>query len=297
MSLIEQQIKAKIEAVGTPLKDWDINIYRGILTGYNEAFIINGKKKDELIAEDPKSAEIIRPILRGRDIRRYGYEFADLWLLFVPWHFPLHEDSTIQGASQKAEEAFKIQYPAVYSHLLSYKAELSNRNKTETGIRYEWYALQRWGANYWEDFYKQKIVYPGLMRIAKSNSTNFPRFALDLNQNYFFGNDCYFIAGEHIEYLWLILNSTLIGYLFRYYIYSFDETGFKIFSEYFQNIPIPKPNKKMLDYVKKFGGEEVRVHEINKWVYSLYDFTPDEILEIENAVDTILNVNGRIPTP
>src|SRR5690554_4397447 len=80
LSEIEQQIKAKIEAVGTPLKDWDINIYRGILTGYNEAFIIDGNKKDELIASDPKSAEIIRPILRGRDIKRYGYDFADLWL-------------------------------------------------------------------------------------------------------------------------------------------------------------------------------------------------------------------------
>ncbi|MFA7449155.1 MAG: type II restriction endonuclease, partial [Weeksellaceae bacterium] len=81
LSPIEQRIKAKIEAVGIPLKDWDINIYRGILTGYNEAFIIDGKKKDELIAEDPKSAEIIRPILRGRDIKRYNYDFADLWLI------------------------------------------------------------------------------------------------------------------------------------------------------------------------------------------------------------------------
>ena len=61
LSPIEQSIKHKIEAVGKPLKDWDINIYRGILTGYNEAFIIDGKKKDELIAEDSKSAEIIRP--------------------------------------------------------------------------------------------------------------------------------------------------------------------------------------------------------------------------------------------
>ncbi|MDD5406234.1 MAG: Eco57I restriction-modification methylase domain-containing protein, partial [Sulfurovaceae bacterium] len=68
---IEQRIKEKIERIGTPLKDWDISIYRGILTGFNDAFIIDGKKKDELIAEDPKSAEIIRPILRGRDIKRY----------------------------------------------------------------------------------------------------------------------------------------------------------------------------------------------------------------------------------
>ncbi|MGV4459827.1 Eco57I restriction-modification methylase domain-containing protein, partial [Ornithobacterium rhinotracheale] len=81
LSEIEKSIKEKIEAIGTPLKDWDINIYRGILTGYNEAFIINGERKDELIAQDPKSAEIIRPILRGRDIKRYGYDFADLWLI------------------------------------------------------------------------------------------------------------------------------------------------------------------------------------------------------------------------
>ncbi|MCL1636200.1 type II restriction endonuclease, partial [Elizabethkingia bruuniana] len=155
LSEIEHSIKTKIEAVGVPLRDWDINIYRGILTGYNEAFVIDGKKRDELIAEDPKSAEIIRPLLRGRDIKRYSYEFAELYLLFIPWHFPLHNDSNIKGASLLAEQEFKNQYFAVYNHLLKYKNELSNRNKAETGIRYEWYALQRWGANYWEDFSKQ----------------------------------------------------------------------------------------------------------------------------------------------
>ncbi|MDR0872011.1 MAG: hypothetical protein LBN27_00900 [Prevotellaceae bacterium] len=84
LSPIEQQIKNKIEKIGTPLKDWNINIYRGILTGLNEAFIIDGKTKDELIKKSPKNAEIIRPILRGRDIKKYGYEFADLWLIYIP---------------------------------------------------------------------------------------------------------------------------------------------------------------------------------------------------------------------
>ena len=78
---IEQSIKRKIEAIGTPLKDWDIKINRGILTGCNDAFIIDEAKKEELIKEDPKSAEIIRPILRGRDIKRYGYDFAGLYLI------------------------------------------------------------------------------------------------------------------------------------------------------------------------------------------------------------------------
>ena len=150
---IEKQIKEKIEQIGTPLKEWDIQINYGIKTGFNEAFIINGEKRKELIEQDPKSAEIIRPILRGRDIKRYSYDFADLWLLYIPWHFPLHNDTTVVGASEKAEQAFSSQYPAVYNHLLKYKKQLSNRNKAETGIRYEWYALQRWGANYWDVYF------------------------------------------------------------------------------------------------------------------------------------------------
>src|SRR6218665_1601897 len=81
LSPIEQSIKAKIEAVGTPLHKWDISIYIGIITGFNEAFIIDGKKRKELIEQDPKSSEIIRPILRGRDIKRYRYKFADKWLI------------------------------------------------------------------------------------------------------------------------------------------------------------------------------------------------------------------------
>ncbi|MCI7131536.1 MAG: hypothetical protein MSA09_13520, partial [Lachnospiraceae bacterium] len=74
-------IKHKIEAIGTHLKDWDISINYGIKTGYNDAFIISGAVKDELIAADPKSAELIRPILRGRDIKRYCFTDNDLWII------------------------------------------------------------------------------------------------------------------------------------------------------------------------------------------------------------------------
>lgn len=87
LSPIEQSIKRKIEAVGVPLKDWDINIYRGVLTGYNEAFIISTEKRDEILSncqtpeERQRTEELIRPILRGRDIKRYGYDWANLWLI------------------------------------------------------------------------------------------------------------------------------------------------------------------------------------------------------------------------
>ena len=206
LSDIEQSIKAKIEAVGTPLKDWDINIYRGVLTGYNEAFIIDGKKKDELIAEDPKSAEIIRPILRGRDIKKYSYDFADLWIIYVPWHFPLHNDSSIKGASQAAEDEFKKQYSAIYNHLLKFKNELSNRNNAETGVRYEWYALQRWGSNYWEDFSKQKIVWKRVGSIL--------RFAYDDTGALCLDSTC-FATGKYIKYLVGIMNSKFGKYIMK----------------------------------------------------------------------------------
>ncbi|MCJ8498357.1 hypothetical protein MVI27_08795, partial [Chryseobacterium salipaludis] len=81
LSEIEKSIKEKIERVGTPLKDWDISINYGIKTGFNDAFIITGEKRNELIEQDAKSAEIIRPILRGRDIKRYTFEFADLYII------------------------------------------------------------------------------------------------------------------------------------------------------------------------------------------------------------------------
>ena len=153
---IEQSIKQKIEAVGTPLKDWDINIYRGVLTGCNEAFIISTEKRDEILAncrtedERKRTEELIRPILRGRDIKRYGYNWAGLWLIYIPWHFPFQFDESIKGASPKAEKAFMELYPTVYNHMLQYKEPLSKRNKAETEIRYEWYAMQRWGAKYWD---------------------------------------------------------------------------------------------------------------------------------------------------
>jgi hypothetical protein len=212
LSEIEQSIKRKIESVGTPLKDWDINIYRGVLTGYNDAFIIPTEKRDEILAncvtpeERERTAELIRPILRGRDIKRYAYDWAELYLVYIPWHFPYQFDDSITGASEKAEQAFSEQYPAVYNHLLQYKDQLSKRNKAETGIRYEWYALQRWGAKYWEDFSKPKIVWKRVGSIL--------RFSYDDSQSYALDSTC-FATGEHIEFLVCVMNSVIGRYMLR----------------------------------------------------------------------------------
>ena len=260
---IEKGIKTKIEKIGTPLKDWDIQINYGIKTGYNEAFIIDKETKEKLIKEDAKSEEIIRPLLRGRDIKRYSYEFADLYLLFIPWHFPLHNNPKITGASLEAEQAFENQYPAIYNHLLKYKKELSNRNKSETGIRYEWYALQRWGANYWEDFSKQKIVYSEIVKE--------PQFFLDNNGIFFPEATTFIMSGESLEYLIQILHSKFATFFFkRFYAGGgLGEQGIRYKKAFIENLPIPKQTKIKDNYTEDEIG-------------NIYMLTQQEIEFIEN---------------
>ena len=140
LSPIEQSIKRKIEAVGTPLKDWDIQINYGIKTGCNEAFIISTEKRNEILAnckdadERKRTEELIRPILRGRDIKRYGYEWANLFLIatFPARHYDIEE------------------YPAIKDYFLSF-AEENLRN-----AGYDWVA-----DSYLADFCKQKLAQTG----------------------------------------------------------------------------------------------------------------------------------------
>jgi adenine-specific DNA-methyltransferase len=230
---IERRIKEKIEKVGTPLKDWDIQINYGIKTGFNDAFIIDSSKRKELIEKHSKSEEIIRPILRGRDIKKYGYDNNDLWLIFIPWHFPLQNDESITGVSEQAEQEFKIQFPAVYNHLLNYKKELSNRNKAETGIRYEWYALQRWGAQYWRDFNKPKIIYPEI--------TKFINFHIDYT-GFITNNKCFIVTGKNIEFLTAFLNSSLFKFCFKENFPELLGGSRELRKIFFEKIPIIKVN-------------------------------------------------------
>ena len=190
LSEIEQRIKAKIEAIGTPLKEWDISINYGIKTGFNDAFIINGEKRAELIAQDPKSAEIIRPILRGRDIKRYGYDFANLYLI-----------NTHNGVKEKGIKRIHIEdYPAVKAHLDLYYPQLEKRadqGDTPYNLR---------NCAYIEDFSKQKIMYP--------NITKFMPFLLD-NTGFFINDKGFIITGNHLSYLVAFFNSNIFKICYR----------------------------------------------------------------------------------
>ena len=276
---IEQSIKAKIEKIGVPLKDWDIKIYRGILTGCNEAFIIDGATKDALIAQDPKSAEIIRPILRGRDIKRYSYKFADKWLIYVPWHFPLHKDTSITGASKKAEHEFEKQYPAIYNRLLSYKPILEKRNKAETGIRYEWYALQRCAATYMDDFSKQVIAW---QRITQK-----PTFCLTenglvvLDSMAFLSN----IKDKYKNWLLAVLNSDLIYFWVKTNVHEYGNTGFRLSNQYVEQISIPFLSEtEMKQFIDIYGIDQYSDKKIQDFIYKIYDISTDEQLFIKSTI-------------
>ena len=216
LSEIEQRIKAKIEAIGTPLKEWNISINYGIKTGFNDAFIINGEKRAELIAQDPKSAEIIRPILRGRDIKRYGYEFADLYIITT---FP----------SLKIDIEL---YPAVKQHLLSFgydrlkqTGEKGARKKTNN----KWFETQD-SIGYWEDFFKQKIVYP--------NMTKFMPFFLD-NENFLVNQKCFIMTGEKLAYLTAFLNSNIFKICYRDNFPELQGGTRELSKIFFEQIKIP----------------------------------------------------------
>ena len=276
---IEQSIKRKIESVGKPLRDWDISINYGIKTGYNDAFIITTERRDEILSnckseeERQRTESIIRPILRGRDIKRYSYDWAGLWLIWIPWHFPLHLDSSIQGSSAEAEQAFMDQYPSVYQHLLLYKPQLSARNKAETDIRYEWYALQRWGANYSDDFSQPKIMYP--------NMTKFIPFYYD--EKGFYQNDkSFMITGNHLAYLTAFLNSSLFKFCFLDNFPELQGGTRELRKIFFDKIPVLNVSDDVNDEFKVLVNEiqtkysKEKAIAIDNMLFDLYDLTKAE---------------------
>ncbi|EFB6098368.1 class I SAM-dependent DNA methyltransferase, partial [Campylobacter coli] len=287
-------LKAKIERIGTPLKEWQgLNIYRGILTGYNEAFIITTEKRNEILAnckdeaEKERTAKLIRKMLRGRDIKRYSYEWAGLWVIFIPWHFPNVEKPKTMLEN---EQDLKEQYPSLYKHLLSHKERLSKRNKEETGIRYEWYCLQRWGANYYQEFEREKI---GWQRITQE-----PSFILE--KEYILLDSMAFMVANsknELKYLLGFLNSSLIFYYFKNIGHLYSDKGFLLSNQYVEKFPILKINSKnqkiadelinLVDEILKAKEQDKNANtspleeKINNMVYKIYNLTEEEIKTIE----------------
>ena len=133
-------LKAKIEAIGTPLKEWDISIYRGILTGYNEAFIIDSAKRDEILRncvsenERQRTSELIKPILRGRDIKRYSYEWAGLWIINTHNGYTISDSSLTQSLQELQQNASVITAKVTPSHFASQPTNLTQDTRIAKNI-------------------------------------------------------------------------------------------------------------------------------------------------------------------
>ena len=279
LSPIEQSIKRKIEAVGTPLKDWDIQINYGIKTGCNEAFIIDTAKREEILTncqteeERKRTDELIRPILRGRDIKRYGYVDNELFLI-----------NTHNGIKGKLLRININDYPAVKAHLDQYWDKISVRSdKGDTP-----YNLRN--CAYLEDFSKPKIVYMEIQTDNEKEGYPFPCFSYD-NSNKIVLNTAYIISSntEDVRFILGVINSKMGRFLTKLYVSQLQERQFRMLAQYVKNFPIPQLPQNEIDYIIKAVEYNINKcnseleEKINRAVCSWYNLNADELNFIEQG--------------
>ena len=262
LSDIERSIKAKIEAVGTPLKEWDIQINYGIKTGFNDAFIIDSVKRNEILnachSEDERqrTAEIIRPILRGRDIRRYSYEWADLWLI-----------NTHNGVKGSLERVHIEDYPAIKQHLDYYWDKIESRSdKGDTP-----YNLRN--CAYVDEFSKPKIIYP--------NMTKFLPFVYDTS-GLVTNQKCFIITGKRLAFLTAFLNSSLFKFCFADKFPELQGKTRELSKIFIDEIPVMKVSDDdefrfmMLVESTQRNISKEKLLEIDNAIFDLYQLTKEE---------------------
>lgn len=290
-------LRDKIESVGTPLKDWGIQINYGIKTGANEAFIIPTEKRDEILkncddaqkdergmSERERTKELIKPILRGKDIKRYSYEWAGEWVINT------HNGYT-SALKSKIPPIDIEKYPAIKAHLDAHYDTIATRcDQGDTP-----YHLRN--CAYLEDFEKEKIVYGEIVQE--------PRFYLDNGEcelGYFYAEATSFIlTGEHLHYLLGMLHSKLITFAFKTFYAGggLGESGYRYQKAFIERLPIPKitpQNQELADKITD-GAKQILAlkekdpkantqqleKEIDALVYRLYHLTDEEIKTIENG--------------
>jgi len=268
LNRIESSIKEKIEKYGIPLSKWNVSINYGIKTGYNDAFIIDEATKNTLITSDPKSAELIRPILRGKDIKRYSYNFANLYLIctFPSKHYNIDD------------------YPAIKKYLLSFDkrrlAQTGEKNidgikgfnaRKKTGNK--WFETQD-QINYSDDFYKPKIMY---------NDINTRLSFCCVEQGIFCNNTVYFLQPNEadLKYFLAILNSRIINWYYKTLSVQLGSNAVRMFSIYVKKIPIPQINMRermeISDLVNKELSNENMDDIIDNKIYQLFHLSDYEI--------------------
>lgn len=259
----------RIRSTGKPLKLFiEGGVTRGITTGYNDAFILPDNIRNSIIEADPIAERFMFRYIRGSDIERWRAKESNLWLLFIPWHFPLHEDKSISGASEKAEKALIERHPSVYRHLLSHRHALEDRNRTETGVRYEWYALQRWGADYSHLFQQPKIL---------STKISFkPTFCLDKTGS-FLGNTSYFLLpSANSNFLLALLNSSLAEFYYRKVFLGKQGGFYEVQPNGLEAFPVPRIEGLSARLMNEIDYSSIAISDkrieqlLNGFVYELF---------------------------
>ena len=273
LSEIELSIKRKVEDAGVPLKDWDVEMYRGVLTGYNDAFIITSEKREEILshcandAERERTAEIIRPILRGRDIKRYGYEWADQYIIatFPSRHYNIED------------------YPALKEFLLSFGIERLEQTGKEYIIDGEkvkarkktnnkWFETQD-SISYWDEFSKPKIIYPNM---TKCLPFVYDTSGLVTNQK------CFIITGKRLAFLTAFLNSSLFKFCFADKFPELQGKTRELSKIFMDEIPVMEVSDDdethfvlLVEAIQKDISKEALL-EIDNAIFDLYQLTKEE---------------------
>ena len=263
LSSFENQIKQKIENIGTPLKNWNININRGILTGYNEAFIINKEIKDELVQKSSKNAEIIRPIILGKNIKRYQCINGDTWL--INSHNGI-KTQNIQPVNLESE------YPTVLDHLRNFLPKIKER--ADQGN--QWYNLRN--CAYLNEFDKPKIVWSNL---ATSNQFSF------ISDPMILCAPSNFISTDNL-YLLGVLNSKLADYYIKQLGVTRNGGYFEYKPMFVEQLPIPKVSEDKQTEISQLVSQILKLKEnngdttnletqIDNIVFDIYQLTPEEV--------------------
>ncbi len=270
LSPIERTVMDKIEVAGIPLKEWDISIYRGILTGYNDAFIVDQVTRDDLIKADVRSAEILKPILRGRDIARYRANWAGLWL--IDTHNGYNDERPIDVDD----------YPAVKAHLNKFIKRLDHRH--DKGVTP--YNLRN--CAYHGEFEQTKLIW--------MHMTPYGRFAL-ARPNVICNQKCFMIAGTDLEYLCAILNSKLMTWLICQTAVT-TGMGLPQWDKFtVERVPVVKPSRYAMDKLRTVvehilaNVERNNLQEVNnlqrmvdRQVFELYSLTDVECEVVSRTI-------------
>jgi adenine-specific DNA-methyltransferase len=269
-SLEETALKQKIEKSGKPLKEWDVEFFRGIQTGNNEVFVINAKIYAEIIKKSPEASKHIYPVLRGRDIDRFSNRYKNLWLLYTDRNTDVDNLSGIK------------------EYLYSNKKILLNKREVKEG-KIPWYSLYRPASAHFNKYFSNKIVWGDDPQYSKFTITN---------ASYCILGPAYFMIGEKLEYLLGILNSKVVFYFLSSIAPSLGEKAISLKLKFLEKTPIPRitmENSCAVDEIKKLVNQILILknqnqdadtknleEQIDQLVYNLYQLTEDEIKIIEN---------------